>query len=189
MHSVYDESLDALLAAARASRDLSADVKRAAETISAAIKSGCKLMVAGNGGSAAQSQHIAAEFIVRFDRHLIRGALPALALTSDQAVLTALGNDFVFADIFARQVEALGRCGDVLLLISTSGDSLNLLEAARRCGPLNVATIALLGQGGGKLSSLVDLPIIVPAGSTARIQEIHLLILHSIIGEVERSLS
>jgi D-sedoheptulose 7-phosphate isomerase len=154
--------------------------------VAAALGSGKKLLACGNGGSAAEAQHLVAELVGRFHRE--RRPLAAIALTTDTSILTALGNDYGFAQVFARQVQALAVAGDVLLLISTSGNSENMLAAAERARRLGVVTIGLTGQGGGKLAALVDLAVRVPSGETPRIQELHLLVDHILCQIVERLL-
>jgi D-sedoheptulose 7-phosphate isomerase len=159
----------------------------AANAIAGAIRDGRKLLVFGNGGSAADAQHVAAELVGRYLRE--RPALAALALTTDTSVLTAVGNDYGFERVFARQVEALGRPGDVALGISTSGRSPNVvagLEAARSGG---LRTIALTGREGGASSSAAEIHINVPSGSTPRVQEVHRTVLHVICDLVERALA
>ncbi|MGC8731555.1 MAG: D-sedoheptulose 7-phosphate isomerase [Halothiobacillaceae bacterium] len=135
-----------------------------------------KLLLCGNGGSAADAQHIAAELVGRF-AHTRRG-LPAIALTTDSSALTSIGNDFGFDHVFARQVEALAREGDILIGISTSGNSRNVIEAVKVARKLGVTTIGLLGGSGGVLKELVDHVLIVPSHDTPRIQECHILIGH-----------
>lgn len=143
-----------------------------------ALAGGGKLMFAGNGGSAADAQHIAAEYVVRLRAGRQRG-LPAIALTTDTSILTAAGNDFGFEQIFARQLEALARPGDVLVLHSTSGNSPNLLAAASRARELGVVTVALLGGRGGLLAALVDHAWVVPDERVSHVQEMHLAIQHA----------
>jgi D-sedoheptulose 7-phosphate isomerase len=134
--------------------------------------------VCGNGGSAADAQHFVTELVVRLDSASTRRPLPATALTTDSSILTAAANDFGFDHVFARQIEARARRGDLLVLISTSGNSPNLLIAASTAAELGVKTVALLGKGGGKLKAIVDSAIIVPSDNTQRIQEVHALCLH-----------
>ncbi|AAB99342.1 phosphoheptose isomerase (gmhA) [Methanocaldococcus jannaschii DSM 2661] len=136
--------------------------------------------------SAANSQHFAAEIVGRFK--LERKGLPAIALTTDISILTAIGNDYGFDRIFERQVEALGKEGDVLAGISTSGNSENVIKAANKAKEMGIYTIGLLGKGGGKLKDIVDLALVVPSNDTARIQECHLTIYHVICEEVEKKL-
>ncbi|HSR70104.1 MAG TPA: D-sedoheptulose 7-phosphate isomerase [Acidobacteriota bacterium] len=150
------------------------------------MKSGRKLLVMGNGGSAADAQHIATEFVVRLQGD--RGPLPAIALTTDTSTLTAAGNDYGFEEIFARQVQALAREGDVVIGISTSGNSENVLRGLKAARALGAVTAALTGGDGGKLRDLADHVIVVPSRSTARIQEMHILIGHLLVGAVEQDL-
>jgi len=150
------------------------------------LRSGGKLLFFGNGGSAADAQHLAAELTVRFERD--RRALAAIALTTDCSTLTSCGNDFGFDHIFSRQVEALGRPGDLAIGLSTSGNSPNVVNALRRARETGVAAAALCGRDGGKLQGLADPLIVVPAQSTARIQEMHVLLGHILCAEIERQL-
>ncbi|CAB3289303.1 putative phosphoheptose isomerase [Methanocaldococcus lauensis] len=161
-------------------------LEKAIEIISKALKNGNKILICGNGGSAADSQHFAAEIVGRFK--LERKGLPAIALTTDTSILTAIGNDYGFEKIFERQVEALGKKGDVLIGISTSGNSENVIRAVNKAKEMGIYTIGLLGKGGGKLKDIVDLALIVPSNDTARIQECHLTIYHVICEEVEKKL-
>ncbi len=156
----------------------------AAETVDV-LRQGGRIFFCGNGGSAADAQHLAAEYVVRFRRE--REALPALALTTDTSVLTAGGNDYGFDTIFARQVEAFARSGDLLFLHSTSGESENLLRAAEVARELGVRTVALLAKGGGRLKDAVDRALVVPTSSTARAQELHLTIGHIVCDLVDRA--
>ncbi len=160
-----------------------ADLDRLACWCAESLARGGKLLLFGNGGSAADAQHLAAEFVNRFDRE--RAALSALALATDGSVLTSVGNDADFREVFARQIEAHGRPGDIALGISTSGRSPNVLaglEAARRIG---LRTAALLGRDGGQAARLADLPLVVPAEETARIQEVHIFAGHLLCRRVE----
>jgi D-sedoheptulose 7-phosphate isomerase len=162
------------------------EVARAAELICAAMRAGNKLLLFGNGGSAADAQHIAAELAFRMGRE--RAALPALALTTDSSLLTAISNDRAFDYVFARQLQALGRPGDVALAISTSGNSPNILEALRQARELEMTTIGLLGNTGGQAASLVDLALIVPHHDTPRIQEVHITVSHIMCDLIEDEL-
>ncbi len=146
------------------------------ELIARTFTSGGKLMLFGNGGSAADAQHIAAEFVNRC--LMERPPLPAVALTTDTSVLSSVSNDYSFAEVFAKQVRALGRTGDVALAISTSGNSLNVLKALEECREVGIRTVGLTGGGGGELVSRVDYLLRVPATSTPRIQEAHIFIGH-----------
>lgn len=160
----------------------------AVDLISDAFKKGKKLLLCGNGGSAADCQHIAAEFVIRLNRDIKRPALPAIALTTDSSNLTAGGNDIGFENVFARNVEALGNNGDVLLVISTSGNSINLIKAVEKAKSKKVKTIGFLGGEGGKLKNLVELPIVIPSDNTQRIQESHITVAHIICELVELEL-
>jgi D-sedoheptulose 7-phosphate isomerase len=164
-----------------------AALERAIELVATALAGGRKLLLFGNGGSAADAQHIAAEFVGRFLRE--RRALPAIALTTDTSALTSIANDYGYDDVFARQVGALGVSGDVALAISTSGRSANVLRAVEACRELGVTTIGLTGGDGGPLAGAVDLALRVSAsGISARIQETHILIGHVICELVDRRL-
>lgn len=175
------------LARAVAQSGLAAEVDAVADGVVAALRAGRCLFFCGNGGSAADAQHLAAEYVVRFRR--TRRPLAAIALTTDSSVLTAGGNDFGFEAVFARQIEALGREGDVLFLHSTSGESENLLAAADAARARGVRTVALLARGGGRLRERVDHALVVPTDSTARAQEIHLALGHVIAEIVDRALA
>ncbi len=148
-----------------------------------ALSQGHKILLFGNGGSAADSQHIAAELVGRF--MVKRRALPAIALTTDTSNLTALGNDFGYETVFERQIEALGQPGDVAVGISTSGNSPNVLTAIRLARKMGLKTVALTGRGGGPLAGLVDIALIIPSDSTQRIQEAHITIGHIICELIE----
>lgn len=162
------------------------DVQRAAELIAAAFKANGKLLVFGNGGSAADAQHIAGELVNRFLQQ--RRALPAIALTTDGGVLTCIGNDTGFENVFARQIEALGNKGDVCFAISTSGTSPNVIAACEQARKQGVIVIGLLGRNGGSVAPLCDLALIVSSDDTQRIQETHNLIGHIICELVEGEL-
>jgi phosphoheptose isomerase len=162
-------------------------IARAAEVISGAFLSSGKLLLCGNGGSAADCQHMAAEFVSRFSKDLERRALPAIALTTDTSFLTAFGNDCGFEGIFERQLEALGNAGDVLIGISTSGNSRNVIRAAEAARKRNMRTIALTGNG-GRLAAMADIVIAVPSSDTQYIQEAHLAVEHILCELVEFAL-
>ena len=159
----------------------------AAQMIITSMQSGGKLIVFGNGGSAADAQHFSAELVGRYRQD--RKALPAIALTTDSSALTSIGNDYGFDTVFSRQLEAIGKPGDVALAISTSGNSPNVLGAVSLARKIGIATIALTGNSGGKLRSHVDLCLAVPSDSTPRIQESHSLIIHILSGIVENAMS
>ncbi len=150
------------------------------------VRNGKKILIAGNGGSAADSQHMAAELVGRLNTE--RNPIPAIALTTDTSIITAISNDFDFSDIFSRQVKALANPGDILILISTSGNSINLLKAAEEAKNKGVITIGILGKDGGKLIELVDIPVLVKHENTQRIQEAQLMIEHIICELVEQQI-
>ncbi len=166
--------------------DLDDAVMTAAEIVTSSIRQGGKLMICGNGGSAADSQHIASEFTGRFIGD--RRPLAALALGSSVPELSSIGNDYRFSEVFARQVEGLGRAGDCLMAISTSGNSENVVRAVEVARDTGIVTIGLLGHDGGLLGRLCDHAVVVPERATARIQEAHILIGHTICGAVEQQL-
>ena len=162
-------------------------VVRAADIVSAALRAGRKLLVFGNGGSAADATHIAAEFLGRF--LLDRPALPAVSLTDNASALTAIGNDFDFREVFARQIAGLGQRGDVALALSTSGDSENVVRGVAAAHERGLRTIALAGRTGGRLRAVAELCIAVPADSTPRIQEAQFLVAHLLCELVERDVA
>ncbi len=163
-------------------------IARAVTVISKALKNGQKILFCGNGGSAADAQHLAAEFVVRLSHDLKRPALPAIALTTDTSILTAGANDLGFDHIFSRQVEALGQPGDVLVGITTSGNSPNVINAFQIAQKKQMQTIAFLGNDGGICKDLSETPIIVPSSNVQHIQEAHITIGHIIVELVERTL-
>jgi D-sedoheptulose 7-phosphate isomerase len=165
---------------------LAPSIKHAVDLIAESLSAGGKLMLCGNGGSAADSQHLAAEFTGRFSQD--RRPLAALALSTDTSALTCIGNDYSFADVFVRQLQALGRAGDCLLAISTSGNSDNVIRAVQAANSAGIHCIGLLGRDGGKLAELCTCSIVVPSPVTARIQEAHILIGHTLCGAVEQRL-
>ena len=154
------------------------------EVIAGGFKNKSKVLICGNGGSAADSQHLAAEFISAFSRDINRRALPAIALTVDSSVLTAFSNDFTFEKVFARQVEALGNQGDILIVFTTSGTSRNCLEAVRTARELGLKTIAFSREGGG-ICREVDFSIEIPSTNTQHIQEAHIFLYHLLVEFVE----
>jgi D-sedoheptulose 7-phosphate isomerase len=172
-----------------ASQPLSAPIARAGALLAEALRKGGKALACGNGGSAADSQHFAAELINRFEME--RAPLAALALTTDTSNLTSIANDYAYEQVFAKQIRALGRRGDVLLALSTSGNSANVLEAIRAAHELGVQVIGLTGNGGGKMAALLgadDVHVCVPHKRTARIQEVHLLVLHCLCDVIDYQL-
>jgi D-sedoheptulose 7-phosphate isomerase len=178
--------LDELAAVARASKRLSGQVARIAGRYAEVLRHGGTLFFCGNGGSAADAQHLAAEYVVRYSAD--RRPLAAIALTTDSSVLTASGNDLGFERVFARQVEALCGSEDLLILHSTSGQSPNLLAAAKSARQVGVSTVAFLGKGGGALAGLVDEAVIVPSERTSQVQLIQMALQHLIVESVEREL-
>lgn len=160
-------------------------IVRVTGVVEQALRAGNKVMLAGNGGSAADSQHIAAEFVSRFE--FDRPGLPSIALSTDTSMLTAIGNDYGYDYVFARQIEANGRAGDVFIGISTSGHSKNVLRAVESCKTMGIISVALCGAG-GKLRDLCDHALAVPSTHTPRIQESHILIGHIICGLVEEAI-
>jgi D-sedoheptulose 7-phosphate isomerase len=160
-------------------------IANAGTLIAEIFLAGGKVLLCGNGGSAADCQHMAAEFVSRFSKDLERRALPAVALTTDTSFLTAFGNDYGFEGIFERQVEGLGSAGDVLIGISTSGNSPNVIRAVETARKRNIRTIALTGNGGGRLSTMADVVITVPSADTQYVQEAHLAVEHIVCELVE----
>lgn len=167
---------------------LADEILKAVDILVSAYKDGNKLLLCGNGGSAADCQHIATELMIRLSHHIQRPALPAVALTTDTSNLTAGGNDIGFENVFARNVEGLGNRGDVLLAISTSGNSPNVVKAVEMAHSKGMIVFGFLGGNGGKLKSVVDLPLVVPSSNTQRIQEGHITIAHIICELVEDKL-
>lgn len=167
-------------------QDMLPTLATAAAWITDTLRDGHKLLLFGNGGSAADAQHIAAEFVGRFERE--RRPWPAIALSTDTSALTALANDYGAAAIFARQVEALGQRGDLVVALSTSGNSSNVLEGVKAARAMGLRTIGLTGQSGGQLAPLCDLALCVPSGRTPRIQEAHITICHALCEVVEAAL-
>ncbi len=162
-------------------------IAAAASLITETIKKGGKVLIFGNGGSAADSQHFATELVGRFRKE--RRALPAIALTTDTSALTALANDYSFDVVFSRQIEALAGPKDLAFAISTSGQAKNVLQAIRLAKKIGAKTIGLTGKGGGPLAKNVDCALVVPSENTARVQEIHILIIHIICELVEEAFS
>lgn len=173
------QCLDALKAMAPALEHAGADMLQC-------LLDGGKLLICGNGGSASDAQHFAAEIVGRFEKE--RRAFPAVALSTDTSILTAVGNDYGYDEVFARQVDGLGRPGDLLIGISTSGHSQNVIRAVQRAQAISMPTVGLLGKGGGALKALVDQAIVVGNESTARIQEAHIFILHYWAWQIENGL-
>ena len=184
IRALFDESLQAQRVFLS---EHAADLERAVDLVAGALGGGHKLLLFGNGGSAADAQHIACEFVGRMTRE--RRPLPAIALTTDTSALTALANDYGYGEVFARQVIALGRAGDVALALSTSGNSPSVLQAVSACRSLGVRTVGLTGGDGGALTGMVDVSLRVSASRLSpRIQETHILVGHVLCELVERRL-
>lgn len=182
----FEESARLKLAAAAA---LTEPVARAGQVFARSLKAGNKALACGNGGSAADSQHFVAELVNRFERE--RPPLAAVALTTDTSTLTSIANDYAYQQVFSKQLRAIGRRGDVLLAISTSGNSGNVLEAVQAAHELGMQVVALTGAGGGKIAAALDsrdVSICVPHKITARIQEVHLLVLHCLCDVIDHEL-
>ncbi|NIO16726.1 MAG: SIS domain-containing protein [Deltaproteobacteria bacterium] len=169
----FKESADLIL---KVADELVEPIIDAAKIITEALRRGNKLLLFGNGGSAADSQHIAAEFVNRF--MIERPPLPAIALTTDTSVITSIGNDYGFSEIFVKQIKALGNRGDVAIAISTSGASQNILKGVRAAKKMEIVTVGLTSVKGKKLIDLVDLPLVIPSEYTPRIQEAHIVVGH-----------
>ena len=167
-------------------KSLSEKIERSADMIAKSLAHDGTILWCGNGGSAADSQHIAAEFVGRFKKD--RKPLRSIALTTDTSVISCISNDYSYEEIFSRQLEALGRNNDILVVISTSGKSKNIVEAILSAKKMGIKTIGLLGKDGGECKSLLDLPLIIPSTVTARIQETHILIEHLLCEIVEEKL-
>jgi D-sedoheptulose 7-phosphate isomerase len=183
---MLDAMIDAHVRCLQNLKNMAPALNRAADTLLQCLLGGGKILVCGNGGSAADAQHFAAEIVGRFEKE--RRAYPAVALTTDTSILTAIGNDYGYQEVFARQVEGLGRPGDILLGISTSGQSPNIARAVGCARALGIQTLALLGKDGGVLKDQVDQAVVVNHPQTARIQEAHIFILHYWADRIERGL-
>jgi len=173
----------------QAAQTLTRPIADAIQAVLACVTSGGKVLACGNGGSAADAQHFSAEFVGRFERE--RPELGAIALTTDSSILTAIANDYAYEQIFAKQVRALGQSGDVLLALSTSGNSANVLAAIEAAHARDMVVVALTGRGGGRMGTVLretDVHVCVPHDRTARIQEVHILILHCICDGVDAQL-
>lgn len=178
-----DEAFDEHEAVLAATRAVLPSIRAAAELIGDRINDGRKVLCIGNGGSAADAQHFASELSGRFE--LDRRALPALALTVDTSAITAIANDLGYEQVFARQLEALAGVGDVVVALSASGTSANVVTGAVRARELGCAVVALTGRSGGDLAPLADVVVAVPSDTVARIQELHALVLHAVVGSLE----
>jgi len=168
--------------------ELSEKIIEISEILAECIKNGGKILLCGNGGSAADAQHFAGELVVRLSSDYTRTAIPAIALSSDNFVLTACANDFGFEQVFSRQIEALGKPEDVLLCISTSGNSPNLIKAIEKAREKQMKTVGLLGKDGGRMAKLADFSLVVSSQKTQRIQEVHITICHILTSLIEKAL-
>ncbi|MCY1294074.1 Phosphoheptose isomerase [compost metagenome] len=189
IESIQQQFLDSAETKRQAAAAMAPYIDAAVERMVGALTSGNKILACGNGGSAADAQHFAAELVGRFERE--RPGLAAIALTTDSSILTAIGNDYDFSKVFSKQVEALGVPGDILLAISTSGNSANVIAAVEAARQREMAVIALTGKGGGVIGSLLDefdIHLCVPSERTARIQEVHLLTLHCLCDGIDEAL-
>jgi D-sedoheptulose 7-phosphate isomerase len=191
--SIRDEVIqlfDASIETKHAAKEILADpIAAAVELMTTAFSAGNKILSCGNGGSAADAQHFSAELVCRFERE--RPGLPAVALTTDTSALTAISNDYNYDEVFAKQVNALGLAGDVLLAISTSGNSANVIRAIEAAHAKDLTVVALTGRDGGRIASLLqnnDVEIRVPSNSTARVQEVHLLTIHCLCHQIDELL-
>jgi D-sedoheptulose 7-phosphate isomerase len=196
MHIKTDERVSLIEKELQESIDLKNEVKEklsekiieVAGALAECVRNGGKILLCGNGGSAADAQHFAGELVVRLSSDYTRGALPAITLSSNDYVLTACANDFGFEQVFSRQIEALGKPEDVLLCISTSGNSPNLIRAVEKAKEKQIKTIGLLGKDGGKVAKLADFSVVVPSQKTQRIQEVHITICHIFTSLIEKAL-
>jgi D-sedoheptulose 7-phosphate isomerase len=186
MNTVAEHFQEHALVALKTLEELHEQIALIGRSIGISLSKGATLFWCGNGGSAADSQHLAAELVGRYERNRI--ALRSIALTTDTSVLTCVANDFCYSKVFSRQIEALAKPGDVLIGISTSGNSPNILSAFNAAAGLNMQTVGLLGNDGGSAKALVDNAIIVPSHKTARIQEMHILIGHILCDLIEMEL-
>jgi len=172
-----------------AAETMAEDIAKAVELLEGAVKNGNKVLSCGNGGSAADAQHFSSEFINRF--HQDRDSIPAVALTTDSSTITSIANDYSYDEIFSRQISSLGQPGDILLAISTSGNSGNVVRAMQEATKRNMHTIAFTGRDGGKMANLIqgqDIELRVPSETTARIQEVHLLLIHILCARIDNRL-
>jgi D-sedoheptulose 7-phosphate isomerase len=185
-NSIFNAALQEHLALFNTLSSIAPQVEQAAAIMARCLKAGNKIMLCGNGGSAADSQHIAAELTGRFVND--RPALAGLALSTDSSALTCIGNDYGFADVFVRQVQGLGKAGDVLIAITTSGNSENILKAIAAANAMGITTIGWLGRDGGKAAKVCAHSIIINSPTTARIQEAHIFVGHNLCALIEREL-
>ena len=183
MEQIKDEILAHKEVLDRVSKEMIDDIKKASEMVIYTLKLGRKVILCGNGGSASDAQHIAAEFTGRFKTE--REALPAIALNTDTSAMTAIANDYGYNKVFSRQLQAIGLKGDLLIAISTSGNSQNVIEAIEQAKNIGIKTIGLMGKDGGKMKKFCDISLVVPSDDTARIQEMHIMIGHILCMKVD----
>ena len=186
MRKIFKKSLSEHSQVIDSIYELEEDICLISKKISALPQTNNKLFVCGNGGSAADAQHFSAELVGRFEKN--RNGFPAICLSHDSYAITAIGNDFGFESVFSRQIESLSKAGDILVAISTSGNSKNVIESVKQARKLGLYTIGLLGKDGGYLKKIVDLPIVVRSNRTARIQEMHITLIHIICELIELEL-
>lgn len=184
MQQLIESEFQAHLQSANKIFSLTKEVEKVAKILTKAIESGNKILICGNGGSAADAQHFAAELTGRYKKE--RKGLAAIALSVDTSALTAIGNDYGFEFVFSRQVEALAKSGDVLFGISTSGNSANVLNAAKTAKELGAMVVGLSGRDGGALNQISDINLVMPDNDTPRIQELHILVIHILCDIIER---
>jgi len=184
--SEHTNELRGVLEAMVANASFSESVRGIIDLVTKALTDGNKLLIAGNGGSAAEAQHFTGEIVGRYKRE--RKGYGAITLSADTSVITAWSNDYSFNTVFSRQLEALGHSGDVFIGYSTSGESVNIIKATEKAKDMGIKTVAFLGKGGGRLKDVADLTVIVPSNNTPRIQEVHQLLLHVVCEEVEKKL-
>lgn len=180
--SMIEESIDVK----KLTQSLSPHIEEAANLVINALKNNKKILIAGNGGSASQASHIAAEFVGKYK--IERKGLPCIALATDLSAITAIGNDYGFESIFERQIEALGNEGDIFIALSTSGNSQNIIKSVEKAKKMKIKVIGLFGKDGGKLKNSSDVEVIVPSDNIPRIQEAHLMIMHIICELVDEKL-
>lgn len=186
LHRFFESELDEHEAVLRATRALSGEFRKLVAAAVACVQGGGKLLFFGNGGSAADAQHLATELAVRYVKD--RPAIPAIALTTDSSALTAIGNDLGFDKLFVRQIEAVGRRGDLAIGITTSGTSANVVKGLEAAKAMGLTAAALTGKGGGAVRTIADPCLIVPSDTTARIQEMHIMLGQMLCGALEREL-
>lgn len=184
---MFTRMIDSHIRCFEAARSLAPLAEKTGDVISGALQAGRRILVCGNGGSAADAQHFAAEIVGRFEKE--RRAYPAIALTTDTSILTAIANDYGYDEVFSRQVAGLGAPGDILVGISTSGGSENVIRAVQTASDLGMKTIGLLGRDGGRLKALVDHALVAAETATARVQEVHGFILHYWAWHVENGIA